>query len=392
MRDAYVLEATRSAVGKQGGALADVRPDELAADVLNGLIERAGIGPAAVEDVVMGCVTQRDEQGGNIGRMAPLIAGWPVEVTGTSVNRMCGSSLQTVNFAAHNVMSGMHDLVVGAGVESMTRVPMGSDMSSVSERLEDRFDIVQQGISAELIAEKWQLERERLDALALESHRRATDAIEQGRFDDEITPLEVPNGDGGTRVFEVDEGPRPDTSMEKIGSLDPVFRDDGVITPATSSQISDGASAVLIGSREAADELGVTPKARIRATALAGVDPTIMLTGPIPATREVLDKAGLGLEDIGVFEVNEAFASVVLAWAEETAGWEEAPAGMTPESLLEKTNVNGGAMALGHPLGATGAKLTTTLLHEMERRGETFGLVTLCIGFGQAVAAVLERV
>lgn len=392
MRDAYILEATRSAVGKQGGALADVRPDELAADVLNGLVDKAGIGPAAIEDVVMGCVTQRDEQGGNIGRMAPLIAGWPVEVTGTSVNRMCGSSLQTVNFAAHNVMSGMHELVVGAGVESMTRVPMGSDMSSVSERLKDRFDIVQQGISAELIAERWQVSRDRLDELALESHRRASDAIEHGRFDKEITALQIPDGEGDTRTFATDEGPRPNTTLEKIGSLDPAFRDDGVITAATSSQISDGASAVLIGSRDAADELGVTPRARIRATALAGVDPTIMLTGPIPATKKVLEKAGLDLEDIGLFEVNEAFASVVWAWAEETAGWDEAPGGMSAESLLEKTNVNGGAMALGHPLGATGAKLTTTLVHEMERRDVEFGLVTLCIGFGQAVAAVIERV
>ena len=384
MTDAYILEATRSAVGSQNGTLGATRPDDLAADVLNGLVERADVEPGEIQDVVMGCVTQVDEQGGNIGRMAPLIAGWPVETTGTTVNRMCGSSLQTVNFAAQGVMSGMQDLVVGAGVESMTRVQMGSDMGSLSEQLVDRFDIVQQGISAELIAEKWGLERRELDELALESHRRALNAIDEGYFEREITPVEVTTPEGEEVTFEVDEGPRRSTSLEKMGSLDPVFRDDGVITAATSSQISDGASAVLIGNEETADRLGVEPRARFVATATAGVDPTIMLTGPIPATQKVLEKAGLELDDIGLFEVNEAFASVVLAWAEELD--EER------ESLLRRTNVNGGAMALGHPLGATGAKLQTTLLHEMERRDLKYGLTTLCIGFGQAVATIIERV
>jgi acetyl-CoA acetyltransferase family protein len=383
MTEAYVYDATRCAVGKQGGALADTRPDELAAEVLDGLAERADVDPADIEDVVMGCVTQVDEQGGNIGRMAPLIAGWPVETTGTTVNRMCGSSLQTVNFAAQSVMSGMHDLVVGAGVESMTRVPMGSDMGPISDQLRDRFDIVQQGISADLIAQKWEIPRERLDRLALESHERAIEAIDEGRFDREIHPVEVETPEGETITFETDEGPRRDTNLDTISSLDPVFKDDGVITPATSSQISDGASAVLLGNRETGDELGLEPRARIEATAVAGVDPTIMLTGPIPATQQVLDKADLELDDIDLFEVNEAFASVVWAWAEETAD--------DPESLLERTNVNGGAMALGHPLGATGAKLLTTLLHEMERRDVRYGLVTLCIGFGQAVATIIDR-
>jgi len=384
MSDAYILEATRSAVGKNRGTLSATRPDDLAAMVLNGLVDRAGVDPAHVADVVMGCVTQVDEQGGNIGRMAPLIAGWPVEVTGTSVNRMCGSGLQTVNFAAQGVMSGMQDLVVGAGVESMSRVQMGSDMGPVSEKLRDRFDVVNQGISAELIAEKWGFSRQQLDELAIESHRRAVEAIDEGYFEREITPVEVTNPDGDEVVFEVDGGPRRNTSLEKIAGLDPAFKDDGVVTAASSSQISDGSAAVLIGSEQAAEELEVEPRARFVAMETAGVDPTIMLTGPIPATRKVLDRAGLELDDIGLFEVNEAFASVVLAWAEETSE--------NPEALLERTNVNGGAMAMGHPLGATGAKLLTTLLHEMERRDVRYGLTTLCIGFGQAVATIIERV
>ena len=385
MQDAYILEATRSAVGKQDGTLSETRPDDLAAMVLNGLVDKADIEPAAIQDVVMGCVSQVDEQGGNIGRMAPLIAGWPVEVTGTSVNRMCGSSLQTVNFAAQGVMSGMQDLVIGAGVESMSRVPMGSDMGKPSDKLAERFELVNQGISAEMIADKWDHSREELDRLAIESHRRAIHAIDEGYFEREITPVDVETPEGETTTFAVDEGPRRNTSLEKVSSLDPVFRPEGgVITPATSSQISDGASAVLIGSEEKADALGLEPRARIVATATAGVDPTIMLTGPIPATGKVLEKAGLELGDIDLIEVNEAFASVVLAWADEMDE--------DRDTLLERTNVNGGAMALGHPLGATGAKLQTTLLHEMERRDVELGLTTLCIGYGQAVATIVERV
>ncbi len=384
MSEAYILEATRTAVGRGGGKLADTRPDELAGDNLKALADKADIDPAEIQDVVMGCVTQVDEQGMNIGRTAGLIAGYPVTTTGTTVNRMCGSSLQTVNFAAQGVMSGVQDLVVGAGVESMSRVEMGSDVAPISDRLSDRFDIVNQGISAELIAEKWGFSRQDLEELAVESHRRATEAIEKNYFDREIEPLEIENEDGETEIFDVDEGPRPGTSLEKVAKLSPAFKDDGVITAATSSQISDGAASILIGSKQKADELGLEPRAKFRAMATAGVDPTIMLTGPIPATKKVLDKAGLELGDIGLFEVNEAFASVVLAWAEEMDE--------DRDEILERTNVNGGAMALGHPLGATGAKLTTTLLHEMERRDVQFGLVTLCIGFGQAVATVIERV
>ena len=384
MSEAYILEATRTAVGRGGGKLANTRPDNLAGDNLKALADKADIDPGEIQDVVMGCVTQVDEQGMNIGRTAGLIAGYPVTTTGTTVNRMCGSSLQTVNFAAQGVMSGVQDLVVGAGVESMSRVEMGSDVAPISDRLSDRFDIVNQGISAELIAEKWGFSRQDLEELAVESHRRATEAIEKNYFDREIEPLEIENEDGETEIFDVDEGPRPGTSLEKVAKLSPAFKEDGVITAATSSQISDGAASILIGSKQKAEELGLEPRAKFRAMATAGVDPTIMLTGPIPATKKVLDKAGLELGDIGLFEVNEAFASVVLAWAEEMDE--------DRDEILERTNVNGGAMALGHPLGATGAKLTTTLLHEMERRDVQFGLVTLCIGFGQAVATVIERV
>ena len=383
MADAYVYEASRTAIGRRGGALSKMRPDELAAANLKAMVEKAGIDAGEIEDVIMGCVTQVGEQGMNIGRTAALIAGFPITVTGTTVNRMCGSSLQTINFAAQAVMSGMQDLVVGAGVESMSRVQMGSDVAPLSEGLTDRFDIINQGLSAELIAKKWGHRREELDAFALESHRRALMAIDEGYFAREIGAVEV-EGEEGPVEFKVDEGPRRGSTAEKLAGLKPAFREDGVITAASSSQISDGAAAVLIGSREVGERLGKVPRAKFRATAVAGVDPTIMLTGPIPVTRKVLKKAGLKLSDIELFEVNEAFAPVVLAWADEM---EE-----DREKLLARTNVNGGAIALGHPLGCSGARLLTTLLHEMERRDLTLGLATLCIGFGQAVATVIERV
>ncbi|GMV44172.1 MAG: acetyl-CoA acetyltransferase [Myxococcales bacterium] len=379
MAEAYILEAVRSAIGKRNGALADTRPDDLAAMVLRGLVDRAGVDPAEVEDVVMGCVTQIGEQGFNIGRTAPLIAGFPVSVTGTTVNRMCGSSLQAVNFAAQAVMAGQADLVVGAGVESMTRVAMGSDGAPLSDQLAERFDIVPQGISAELICERWGLGRAELDAFSLASHERAVTAAEAGDFHDEILPLRVTKA-GDLITFDTDEGPRADTTLERLARLKPAFKSDGMVTAASSSQISDGSAAVLIGSAEKALALGLRRRARIRATALAGVDPTIMLTGVIPATHKALARAGLRIGDVDLFEVNEAFAPVVLAWARETG------------ASLEKTNVNGGAVALGHPLGASGARLLTTLLHAMERRDATIGLATLCIGFGMAVATVIERV
>lgn len=379
MADAYILEAVRSAVGKRNGALSDTRPDDLAGMVLRGLVDRAGVDAAHVEDVVMGCVTQIGEQGFNIGRTAALIAGFPVSVTGTTVNRMCGSSLQAVNFAAQAVMAGQMDLVIGAGVENMSRVQMGTDGAPLSDRLAERFDLIPQGNSAELICEKWGIGRAALDAFSLESHRRAVAAIETGAFRDEILALQITKG-GRTFTFDQDEGPRPDTTLEQLAKLKTPFQKDGVVTAAGSSQISDGSAAVLIGSAEKAAELGLRKRARIRSMAVAGVDPTIMLTGVIPVTHKALAKAGLTMADVDLFEVNEAFAPVVLAWAHDTG------------ASLEKTNVNGGAVALGHPLGASGAKILTTLLHAMEQRDATIGLATLCIGFGMAVATVIERV
>jgi len=383
MQEAYILDAGRSAIGRRKGMLSKTRPDDLAGFTLKGFVERNNIDPAEVEDVIMGCVTQIGEQGFNIGRLAALIAGFPITTTGTTVNRMCASSLQAVNFGAQGVMSGMHDLIIGAGVESMTRVGMGTDGAALSENILDRFDIIQQGHSAELIAQKWGQTRQELDQMAAESHARALNAIEKGYFEREIVPLTIEGPDGESMVFKTDECPRPGSTAEKLGTLKPAFRDDGVVTAASSSQISDGAAAVLIGSKEKAEQLGLKPRAKFRAMSVAGVDPTIMLTGPIPATQKVLAKAGLTMDDIGLFEVNEAFAPVVLSWAQDMSS--------DPWKLLERTNVNGGAMALGHPLGASGARLITTLLHEMERRDVQYGLATLCIGFGMAVATIIER-
>lgn len=377
--DAYILDATRTPIGKRNGGLSTVRADDLAAHALSGLVARTGIDAGEVDDVVMGCVTQIGEQGFNVARVAALAAGFPVTVCGTSVNRQCGSSLQALNFAAMGVMSGQQDLVIAAGVESMSRVAMGSDGGGISERVTDRFDIIPQGLSAEMIAARWGFTRGQLDAFALRSHERALEAIDTGRFGREITPVDVVTPSGESARITTDEGPRRGGSIEKLGALRPAFRDDGVVTAATSSQISDGAAAALIGSADAAARLGLKPRARIVATALAGVDPTIMLTGPIPATQKVLKKAGMTIEEIDLFEVNEAFAPVVLAWAHDTG------------ASLDRTNVNGGACALGHPLGASGVRLITTLLHEMERRDVRFGLATLCIGFGQAVATIIDR-
>lgn len=384
MADAYILGACRTAIGKRGGVLAATRPDTLAAECLKGLVAQAGVDPGEVEDVVMGVVTQVGEQGANIGRTAPLIAGFPLTVTGTTVNRMCGSSLQAVNFAAQGVMSGMQDLVIGAGVESMSRVAMGSDMGPMPEALVDRFDIIPQGESAELVAERWGVSREALDAYSLRSHQRALAAMEAGYFDREIVPIQVTAPTGDRVTVRRDEGPRANTSLERLAGLRTVFKEDGVITAGSSSQISDGAAAVLLGSKAKAEALGLKRRARVVSMALAGVDPTIMLSGPIPATRKALAKAGLSVDDIDLFEVNEAFGSVVLAWAKDLGG-------AKADALIERTNVNGGAIALGHPLGCSGARLIATLLHEMERRDVRYGLATLCIGFGMAVATVIER-
>jgi acetyl-CoA acetyltransferase family protein len=380
MRDALIVGAVRSAVGRKNGKLAGVRPDDLAADVLKELVARAKIDPTEVEDVVLGCVDQLGEQGFNIARNAALIAGFPLDVCGTTLDRMCGSGQQAANFAAMGVMSGQYDCVIAGGVENMTRVPMGSNAMGpgegpLSPRLQERFNIVPQGISAEMIAEKWGLKREELDALAAQSHEKAGRAIAEGRFRREITPVPLPDG----AVFDTDEGVRVPVNREKMAQLAPSFKPDGVVTAANSSQISDGAAALLLVSPDKARALGLRPRARVVATALAGVDPVIMLTGPIPATQRVLAKAGLRLDDIDLFEINEAFASVVLAWERE----------LHPD--MGRVNVNGGAIALGHPLGCSGARLMTTLLHELERRGARYGLQTMCIGFGQGIATIVER-
>jgi acetyl-CoA acyltransferase len=380
MQNAVIVGAVRTAVGKKNGKLAGVRPDDLLADTLKALVARVKIDPSEVEDVVMGCVDQVGEQGFNIARNAALIAGFPVDVCGTTLDRMCGSGQQAANFAAMGVMAGQYECVIAGGVENMSRVPMGSNGSGpgdgpLSPRLQALYNIVPQGISAEMIAEQWGIKREELDELAAGSHERAGRAIAEGRFKREIAPITLPDGS----VFEVDEGVRVPVNREKMAALAPSFKPDGVVTAANSSQISDGAAALLIMSEARAKALGLKPRARIVATALAGVDPVIMLTGPIPATQRVLKKAGMKLDQIDLIEINEAFASVVLAWERE----------LHPD--MSRVNVNGGAIALGHPLGCSGGKLMTTLLYELERTKKRYGLQTMCIGFGQGIATIIER-
>jgi acetyl-CoA acyltransferase len=380
MPDALIVDAVRSPIGKRDGALSKIRGDELAGQILNGLVERNDLDPAEVEDVQMGCVTQVGEQGWNIGRMAPLVAGWPETVCGTTVDRQCGSSMQTNFNAAAAIWSGQADVVVSAGVEMMSRVPMGSNGGDLSEKLTDRWQIVPQGISAEVIAEEWELSREQLDEYSLESHRRALAAIDEGRFEREIVPVEVANPHVGTLVG-VDETPRRDTSAEKLASLAPAFLPEGKVTAGNSSQICDGAAAVLITSDAAASRLDLEPRARFVSFGLAGVDPHRMLHGNPEACANALRRAGLSWDDIGVVEVNEAFASVVLQFLKDT-GLEERRGDVNP---------NGGGISLGHPLGATGARVTATLLGELERRDDRYGVACMCIGFGQAIATVIER-
>ena len=378
--EAFIVDAVRSPIGKRNGTLASLRADELAAQVLNALVERNGVDPAEVEDVQMGCVTQVGEQGWNIGRMAPLVAGWPDSVPGTTVDRQCGSSMQCNFNAAAAVWSGQLDVVVSAGVESMSRVPMGSSGGDVSEKLLERWEIVPQGVSAELIAEQWGLSREELDAYSYESHRRALAAIEEGRFENEVVPIEVTNPHVGV-VFGVDETPRADTSPEALAALKPSFLPDGKVTAGNSSQICDGAAAVLVASEAACGRLGLEPRARFVSFGLVGVDPRLMLHGNPQACERALAKAGLGWDDVAVVEVNEAFASVALQFIRD--------AGL--EGRTGDVNPNGGGISLGHPLGATGARVTATLVNELERRDARYGVATMCIGLGQAIAAVIER-
>jgi len=381
MQNAVIVGAVRTAVGRKNGKLSGYRPDDLLADTLKALVERVKIDPSEVEDVVMGCVDQVGEQGLNIARNAALIAGFPVDVCGTTLDRMCGSGQQAANFAAMGVMSGQYECVIAGGVENMSRVPMGSNGMGpgdgpLSPRIQALYNIIPQGLSAEMIAEQWGIKREELDEYSAGSHERAGRAIAEGRFKREIAPITLADG----TVFDTDEGVRVPVNREKMAALAPSFKPDGVVTAANSSQISDGAAALLVASDAAVRRYGLTPRARIAALAVTGGDPVFMLTAPIPATEQVLDKMGLKVGDIDVFEVNEAFAPVLIAWSRDTG------------ASLDKTNPNGGAIALGHPLGATGAVLMTKLLHELERTGGRYGLQTMCEGGGQANGTIIERV
>ncbi|MCZ0754125.1 thiolase family protein [Anoxybacillus sp. J5B_2022] len=381
MREVVIVEAVRTPVGKRNGVFRDKHPVHLAAVVLDEVVERTGIEKQLIEDIVMGCVTPIGEQGYNIGRLAALEAGFPVEVPAVQINRMCGSGQQAIHFAAQEIKSGDMEITIAAGVESMTKVPILSDGNerTIPPSLHEKYEFVHQGISAELIAEKYGLTREQLDEYAYESHQRALRAQEEGRFNQEIVPVQGLDQDGNEIIVTADEGPRQDTSLEALAALKPVFKQNGKITAGNASQMSDGAAAVLLMERETALRLGLKPKAKIVAQTVVGSDPTYMLDGVIPATKKVLQKANLTIDDIDLVEINEAFAPVVLAWQKEIG----AP--------LSKVNVNGGAIALGHPLGATGVKLMTSLVHELERRQGRYGLLTICIGHGMATATVVER-
>jgi acetyl-CoA acyltransferase len=391
MPDALIVDAVRSPIGRKNGTLSHIRGDELSAQVVNALVARNGVDPAEVEDVQWGCVTQIEEQAWNIGRNVPLTAGWPVSVCGTTVDRQCGSSMQTNFNAAAAVWSGQLDLVVSGGVEMMSRVPMGSNRGSMSDLVHERFEIVMQGISAEEIAKQWKLSREELDRYSYESHMRAARAVDEGRFEKEIVPIEldVPADEGGgaatlTRTrFAVDEALRRETTLEKMASLQPAFIPDGVVTAGNSSQIVDGSAAVLVASEQKASQLGLEPRARFLGFGIAGVDPHVMLHGNPEACEKALAKAGLTWDDMDVIEVNEAFASVVLQFLADTGLKERYQAG--------DVNPNGGGISLGHPLGATGARITATLVSELERRNARYGMAAMCIGFGQALTGVVER-
>jgi acetyl-CoA acetyltransferase family protein len=378
--DALIVDAVRSPIGKRNGTLSSIRGDELAGQVLNALVDRNDVDPGQVEDVQFGCVTQIGEQGWNIGRMVPLVAGWPESVCGTTVDRQCGSSMQANFNAATAIWSGQLDLVVSAGAEMMSRVPMGSNGGDLSDKLLDRWQIVPQGMSAEVIAAEWDISREELDAFSLESHRRAIRASDEGRFANEIIPVDLTNPHVGV-VFDVDETPRRDTSMEALAALKPAFLPDGKVTAGNSSQICDGAAGVLIASEDAANRLGLEPRARFVAFGLAGVDPHRMLHGNPQACAAALARAGLAWDDMSVIEVNEAFASVAEQFIRDAQLGDR----------REDVNPNGGGISLGHPLGATGARITATLLNELERRDARYGIASMCIGFGQAIAAVIEK-
>src|SRR3954449_9652825 len=384
-REVVIVEAVRTPIGRghpEKGYYKDTHPNELLGKCYSEVISRAGLAAEEVEDVITGCVQQYGEQMFNVGRNAWLQAGLPIETPATTVDRQCGSAQQAVNFGAALVAAGVHDAVIGGGVEPIGHIPMGVGFNWVDQvgspwppELMERYHLVPQGLSAEMIADKWEIPRSELDELAVRSHRLAHQATEEGRFERETIPFQV-NGD----TYVTDQGIRPDTSLEKLSELKPAFKEDGKITAGNASQISDGAAAVLLMSADKAKELGLTPRARIKDQTTVGVDPIIMLTGPIPATRKILERNGMSINDIELFEINEAFAPVVAAWRRE----------LDPD--MDRVNVNGGAMALGHPLGSTGARLITTLLHELERSDKEIGFVTMCCGGGLGTATLIQRV
>jgi len=398
LREAWIVEAVRTPVGRYGGALASIRPDDLAAAVIRAVVDRSGIDPGLIEDVILGCANQAGEDNRNVARMALLLAGLPVEIGGLTVNRLCGSGLQAINSAAHAIAVGDGDVFIGGGVESMTRAPYVMSKAAAPFDRGDRemFDTTlgwrfvnpalaalhypwTMGETAENVAERWSVEREAQDAFALASHQKAVAAIEAGRFDDQIVAITVPSKKGDGIVVSRDEPPRPDTTTDALARLRPVFREGGSVTAGNSSGINDGASAVLLVEAGQARALGLRPLARVVSTAVAGVDPAIMGYGPVPATRKALARAGIGAADLDLVELNEAFASQSVVCIDEL--------GLDPE----KVNVNGGAIALGHPLGMSGSRLITMLAHELRRTGGRFGLATMCIGVGQGIATIVER-
>jgi 3-oxoadipyl-CoA thiolase len=398
MDEAVILSAVRTPIGKYAGALKDVRPDDLAALVIAEAVQRAGVPKDAIEDVILGCANQAGEDNRNVARMALLLAGLPISVAGQTVNRLCGSGLQAVNSAAQAIQTGAGDLLVAGGVESMTRAPfvMGKPDAAfprslpslqdttigwrfINPRLSEMHHPYSMGETAENVAEAWHVSRADQDAYALASHQRAVAAIREGRFRDEIVPVPVPQKKGEAVLVDTDEQPRADTSLEKLAALKPVFRQGGTVTAGNAAGINDGAAALVLASRQRAEALGLRPRARILASAVAGVDPAQMGLGPIPATQKALERAGLRVSDLDLVELNEAFASQTLQCM-RTLGLDH-----------ERTNVNGGAIALGHPLGCSGARILTTLLYEMERRGARLGLATMCIGVGQGIATIIER-
>ena len=379
MAEAFIIDACRTARGRRKGSLSETHPIDLLVAPLEAIVERNGIDPAEVEDLIVGCVTETGEQGTNLARSTVLAAGWPVDVPGVTLNRFCSSGQQAVNFAAMAVKSGAQDLVVAGGVENMTRVPMGADMGPLPASLMEKYNLVPQGLSAEMVAAQWGFTRQQLDEFSLSSQQKAWRAIQEGRFKKSIVPIAVMHN-GERKMFEADEHPRPQSTLEGLMALNPSFKPDGVITAGNSSGIVDGAATVLVASEQKVKALKLKPRARVVAQAIVGSEPVLMLTGPIPATQKALQKAGMKIDDIDLIEINEAFAPVPLVTMLET--------GMDPD----KVNVNGGAIALGHPLGATGAMLIGTLVDELERQNKRYGLATMCIGIGMGIATIVERV